>query len=73
MWNKFPDTSGLVKMTGCNAKITDIEGKIPSITCLAINATLTAVGNKIPDVISLVKKNRLCCKNYWNWKQNYWS
>ena len=51
-------------MTGCNAKITDIEGKIPSITCLAINATLTAVGNKIPDVISLVKKNRLCCKNY---------
>ena len=43
-------------MTGYNAKITNIEGKIPSITGLAINATLTAVENKIPDVISLVKK-----------------
>ena len=52
-------------MTGYNAKITNIEGKIPSITGLAINATLTAVENKIPDVISLVKiKNRSCCKNY---------
>ena len=39
-----------------NAKITEIEGKIPTITGLATNSTLTAVENKIPDVSSLVKK-----------------
>ena len=34
---------------------------------------LTAVENKIPDVSSLVKKKTLKHKNYWNWKENYWS
>ena len=32
---KIPDASGLVKEVDYNAKITEIEGKIPSITGLA--------------------------------------
>ena len=28
--NKLPDTSGLVKTTDYDAKITEIEGKVPS-------------------------------------------
>ena len=40
--------------------MTEIEGKIPSISGLASNATLTAAENKIPNISSLVKKkNRL--------------
>ena len=39
-----------------NAKITEVEGNIPSITGLATTSALTAVENKIPDVSSLVKK-----------------
>ena len=44
----------LVKNTDYSAKISGIENKIHSITGLATN---TAVENKIPDVISLVKKH----------------
>ena len=43
-------------LTGLNAKITEIESKIPSITGLATNSALASVENKIPDVIGLVKK-----------------
>ena len=39
-----------------NAKITVIEGKIPSITGLATNSALTAVEHKIADVSGIVKK-----------------
>ena len=39
-----------------NAKITEIENKIPSITGLATNSVLTAVENEIPDPSNLVKK-----------------
>ena len=46
----------MVKKTNFNAKVTEIEGKIPSISGLATNSALTAVENKIPDVSSLVKK-----------------
>ena len=53
---KSPDTSEFVKKTDYNAKITELEGKIPSITCLATTAALTAVENKIPDVSNVVKK-----------------
>ena len=53
--NKIPATSDLAKKTDLNAKITEIEIKIPSITGLVINSALTAVENKIPDVNSLVK------------------
>ena len=46
----------MVKKTDFNAKVTEIEGKIPSISGLATNSALTAVENKISDVSSLVKK-----------------
>ena len=46
----------MVQKTDFNAKVTEIEGKIPSISGLATNSALTAVENKIPDVSSLVKK-----------------
>ena len=45
-----------LKKTDFNAKVTEIEGKIPSISGLATNSALNAVENKIPDVNSLVKK-----------------
>ena len=48
--SKIPDGNDLVKKTDFNAKVTKIEGKIPSISGLATNE------NKIPDVSSLVKK-----------------
>ena len=48
---KIPDISDLVKKTDFNATITEVEGKIPSITGLATNSALTAVENKIPDLI----------------------
>ena len=49
----------LKKKTDYNAKITEIEGKIPTIGGLATNAALTAVEIKIPNISSLVKKKRL--------------
>ena len=53
---KIPDVSGLVKKTDFNAKVTEIERKIPSIAGLATNSALTTVEKEIPDVSSLVKK-----------------
>ena len=47
------------KKTDFNTKVTEIEGKIPSITGLATNSELCAVENKIPNVTSLVKKQIL--------------
>ena len=47
----------MVKKTDFNSKITEIKGKIPSITGLATTSALTAVENKIPDVNGLIKKN----------------
>ena len=46
----------LLKETDFNAKVTEIESKIPSISGLATNLALTAFENKIPDVGNLVKK-----------------
>ena len=43
--------SSLVKKSDCNAKVSEIESKIPSISCLAITSALTAVENKIPTVV----------------------
>ena len=40
-------------------KVTEIEGKIPSITGLATNSELSAARNKIPDISSLVEKTNL--------------
>ena len=42
----IPDTSRFVKKTDYNAKITEIEGKMPSISGLATNAALSAVENQ---------------------------
>ena len=53
---KISDTSEIAKKTDLNAKTTEIEGKIPSVTGLVTNSALTAVENKIPYVSSLVKK-----------------
>ena len=39
-----------------NAKTTEIEGKIASISGLATNAALTEVENKLPNVSNFVKK-----------------
>ena len=57
--NKITDTSGIVKKTDCNTKITEIESKIPSISGFLYNAVSNAVENKTPNISSLVKKNRL--------------
>ena len=46
----------LLKKTDNNTKITEIEDKIPSISGLATNAALTAVGNKISNINSLSQK-----------------
>ena len=46
----------LLKKPDCNAKITQIEGKIQSISGLTTNAVLTTVENKIPNINSLVNK-----------------
>ena len=46
----------LLKKTDYNTKITEIKGKIPSISGLATNAALTTAENKIPNISSLVKK-----------------
>ena len=54
--NKIPDTSGLVKKTDYNTKITEMEGKIPDVSNLAAKTALTAAENKILDASSLVKK-----------------
>ena len=61
---KIPDTSGLVKKTHYDVKITEIKGKISSINELATTTAFNAVENKISKVCDLVKqktkkKNRL--------------
>ena len=48
--SKIPDTSGLVKKTDYDAKITEIEGKIPNISGLATMSELAVVDNKISDL-----------------------
>ena len=44
------------KKTDYNAKITEIDGKIPGITGLVTTAAINIVENKITDVSNLVKK-----------------
>ena len=53
--NKIPDTNKLVKKSGYNAKISETEGKIPSISGLVTTSILTTVENNIPSVSNLVK------------------
>ena len=54
--DKIPDVTYLATNTNLNAKINEIKNEIPSITNLATTAALTTVGNKIPNVSDLVKK-----------------
>ena len=55
---KIPDISNFVKKSDYNAKVSEIEGNIPSISVLATTSALTAVRNKIPSVSTLVKKRK---------------
>ena len=50
------DTSKLVNKTDYDAKIKDIEDKIPSITNSATTTALPHVKNKIPNINTLVKE-----------------
>ena len=45
----------VIKKTDYNAKITEIEGKIPDISNLATIAALNTIENKIPNTSGLVK------------------
>ena len=56
------DNSKLVNKTDHNAKIKNIEDKIPNMTSLAATVILTTVENKIT-TLSIHSKNRLWCKN----------
>ena len=47
----------LIKKTDYNAKVTEIKGKIPSITGLATTAAVNAIKNKIPIISNQVTKN----------------
>ena len=53
---KIPYTISLVKKTGLNAKVSELESKIPNITGLPTNSGFATNGNKIPVVSSLMKK-----------------
>ena len=59
MQKKNPDTSGLVKKTDYDAKISKIESEIPSISGSATSFALDAVQNKMPDISNLIRKNKL--------------
>ena len=52
----------MVKKADFYAKVSELDGKIPSISALATTSALTAVENKIPDVSSLVKKTEFNTK-----------
>ena len=64
-----------------NTKNSEVNGKSPSISGLAITSALTAVENKIPDVSNLVKKQIITQKlvklkeSCWSlsWKIHYYS
>ena len=53
---KFLILVGLFNKTYYNAKISEIESKIPRIKGLATNSAQTAVEIKLPGISSLVKK-----------------
>ena len=46
----------VIKKTDYNARITEIENKIPDVSNLATKTELNTVENKIPDIGGLVKK-----------------
>ena len=68
--NKIPDTSGLVKKTDYNAKITETENRIPNVSSLATKTALTTVENKIPSISNLVKKKQTMTQKLLELKRN---
>ena len=52
----------LLKKTNYDAKIREIEGKIPDVSNLVTKTSLTTVENKISDVSNLVKKQIMTLK-----------
>ena len=59
---KIADVTSFVKKTDFDSKITEVEGKIPNISGLATNSSLTVVDNKIPDITSLITKTDVDAK-----------
>ena len=59
---KKPGTSGLVKKTDYNAKISEIEGKIPCITGFPTVSALNAAKNNINNIRDLAKKTNYNAK-----------
>ena len=49
----------MIEKSNFNTEVTEIEGKITSISGLATKTELTAVENKVPIVSNLVKKSKL--------------
>ena len=56
---EIPSITNLATTAALNATINEVKGKIPSINNLDSTTAVTAVGNKIPNVSNLVKKNWL--------------
>ena len=61
---KFLILVGLLKETDYNSKITEVEGKMHSISGLATTSALTPFENKMPDISNLVKKQIIMQKYY---------
>ena len=57
--NKIPDTSGHVKKTDYNTKITEIKSKIPDVSNLATKTALTSVEYNLPNISGLATKTSL--------------
>ena len=56
--DKMPDTTQLATKASLNAKIHEVKDEIPNITNLAATSSLAVVGNKIPNVVNLGKKQK---------------
>ena len=56
--DKIPATTNLATKASLNAKIHEVKGEIPNITNLAAASSLAVVGNKIPNVAYLGKKQK---------------
>ena len=63
---KISNTSGLVKKTNYNTKITEIENDIPRVaglvTTTVLNAKATEIENEIPDITNLAATDALNTK-----------
>ena len=62
MFSKINQEFVNVKKLDFNAKVTEIENKIPIISGLTTTSALTSVKKKIPNISSLVKKQQIIAK-----------